>query len=113
MRQVRQQHFFEDSLKDVANNKREADGPEFTLGLLCKGLLRLGQLLLREKLNIRASTVIMWEFRASWKSQSIPAPFKSKLLVLEAVNTSIHDHGCQHVTGRFESIRMLLSKQTG
>ncbi len=38
---------------------------------------------------------------------------KSKLLVLGAVNTAINDQGCQHVTGRFEPIRMLLSKQTG
>ncbi len=38
---------------------------------------------------------------------------KSKLLVLGAVNTTINDKGCHHVTGRFESTRMLLSKQTG
>ncbi len=39
---------------------------------------------------------------------------KSKLLVLGAVNTTINDQGCQHVTGGgLESIRMLLSKQTG
>ncbi len=38
---------------------------------------------------------------------------KSKLLVMGAVKTTINDQGCQHVTGRFESIRMFLSKQTG
>ncbi len=38
---------------------------------------------------------------------------KSKLLVLGAVNTIINDQGCQHVTGRFESIRMLLNKPDG
>ncbi len=38
---------------------------------------------------------------------------KSKLLVLEAVNTIVNDLECQHVTGRFESIRMLLSKHIG
>ncbi len=32
----------------------------------------------------------------------------SKLLVLGAVNTTINDQGRQHVTVRFESIRMLL-----
>ncbi len=38
---------------------------------------------------------------------------KSKLLALRAVNDTMNDQGCQHVMGRFESIRMLLSKQTG
>ncbi len=38
---------------------------------------------------------------------------KSKLLVLEAFNTTINDQGCQHVTGRFESIIMLLNKPAG
>ncbi len=38
---------------------------------------------------------------------------KSKLLVFGAVSTTINDQGCQHVKGRFESIRMFLSKQTG
>ncbi len=33
-------------------------------------------------------------------------PIKSKLLVLGAVSTTINDQGCQHVTRRFESIRM-------
>ncbi len=36
-----------------------------------------------------------------------------KLLVLGAVNTTISDQGCQHVTGSFESIRMLLNKPAG
>ncbi len=35
---------------------------------------------------------------------------KSKLLVFGAVSTTIDDQECQHVTGRFESIRMLLNK---
>ncbi len=39
--------------------------------------------------------------------------FKSKLLVLVVVNTTASDQGCQYVTGRFGSIRMLLSKQSG
>ncbi len=38
---------------------------------------------------------------------------KSKLLVLGAVKTTINDKGCQHVTGRFESIRKLLNKPAG
>ncbi len=38
---------------------------------------------------------------------------KSKLLVLGADKTTINDQGCQHVTGRCESIRMFLSKRTG
>ncbi len=38
---------------------------------------------------------------------------KSKLLVLGAVKTIINYQGCQHVTGRFESIGMFLNKQTG
>ncbi len=38
---------------------------------------------------------------------------KSKLLVLGAVNTTINDQECQHVAGRFESIRMLLNKPAG
>ncbi len=38
---------------------------------------------------------------------------KSMLLVLGAVNTNKNDQGCHRVTGRFQSIRMLLSKQTG
>ncbi len=38
---------------------------------------------------------------------------KSKLLVLGAVNTTINDQGCQHVTGKFESIRKLLNKPAG
>ncbi len=38
---------------------------------------------------------------------------KSKLMVLGAVNTAINDQGCQHVTGRFETIRMLLNKPAG
>ncbi len=37
---------------------------------------------------------------------------KSKLLVLGEFKTTINDQGCQHVTGRFESIRMFVSKQT-
>ncbi len=40
---MRQQHFFEDSLKDFDNNRREADGSE--LGLLCGCFLRLVLLL--------------------------------------------------------------------
>ncbi len=40
---MRQQLFFEDSLKDFDHNRREADGPE--LGLLCGGFLRLVLLL--------------------------------------------------------------------
>ncbi len=35
---------------------------------------------------------------------------KSNLLVLGAVKTTINDQGCQHVTGRFKSIRMPLNK---
>ncbi len=38
---------------------------------------------------------------------------KSKLLVLGAVSTTINDQGCQHVTGRFESVRMPLNKSAG
>ncbi len=38
---------------------------------------------------------------------------KSTLLVLKAVNSTINDQGCQHVTGMFESIRMLLNKPAG
>ncbi len=38
---------------------------------------------------------------------------KSKLLVFGAVSTTINDQGCQHVTGRFESIRMSLNKSAG
>ncbi len=50
----------------------------------------------------------------TWASSvKIGLQIKSKLLVLEAVNTIINDQECQHVTGRFESIRMLLSKKTG
>ncbi len=50
----------------------------------------------------------------TWASSvKIGLQIKSKLLVLEAVNTIINDQEFQHVTGRFESIRMLLSKQTG
>ncbi len=30
-----------------------------------------------------------------------------------AVNTTITDEECQHVTGRFKAVRMLLSMQTG
>ncbi len=36
-----------------------------------------------------------------------------KITGLGAVNTTINDQGCQHVTGRFESIRMLLNKPAG
>ncbi len=35
------------------------------------------------------------------------------LLVFGAVSTTINDQGCQHVTGRFESTRMPLSKSAG
>ncbi len=43
--------------------------------------------------------------------QSFPrGEIKSKLLVLGADSTTISDQGCQHVTGRFESIRMQLNK---
>ncbi len=38
---------------------------------------------------------------------------KSKLLVCGAVSTIICDNRCQHATGKFESIRMLLTNQTG
>ncbi len=38
---------------------------------------------------------------------------KSKLLVLGAVNTTINDQGCQHVTGRLELMRMRLNKPAG
>ncbi len=38
---------------------------------------------------------------------------KSKLLVFGAVSTTINNQGCQHVTGRFESIRMPLNKSAG
>ncbi len=38
---------------------------------------------------------------------------KSKLLALGAVNTTINDQECQHVTGRFESIRMPLNTRAG
>ncbi len=38
---------------------------------------------------------------------------KSKLLVMGAGITTINDQGCQHVTGRFESIRRLLNKPAG
>ncbi len=38
---------------------------------------------------------------------------KSKLFVVGAANTAINDQECQRVTGTFESIKMLLSKQTG
>ncbi len=36
-----------------------------------------------------------------------------KLLVLGAASSTINDQGCQHVTGRFESIRMLSNKPLG
>ncbi len=36
----------------------------------------------------------------------------SKFLVVGAVNTTINDQGRQYVAGRFQSIRMLLIKQT-
>ncbi len=52
----------------------------------------------------------------SWLSRPFGAinQIKSKLLVLGAVQTTINDQGCQHVTGGgVESIRMFLSKQTG
>ncbi len=42
-----------------------------------------------------------------WSSNQI------KITGLGAVNTTINDQGCQHVTGRFESIRMLLNKPAG
>ncbi len=38
---------------------------------------------------------------------------KSKVLVFGAVSTTINDQGCQHVTGKFESIRMPLNKSAG
>ncbi len=41
------------------------------------------------------------------------AQIKIKSKLLGAVKITINDQGCQHVTGRFESIRMFLSKQTG
>ncbi len=41
---MRQQLFFEDSLKDFANDRLEADGPEL-LWACCAGILRLGFLL--------------------------------------------------------------------
>ncbi len=34
-------------------------------------------------------------------------------LVFGAISTTINDQGCQHVTGRFESIRMPLNKLAG
>ncbi len=36
---------------------------------------------------------------------------KSKLLVLGAIYTTVNDQGGQHVTRRFESVRVLLNKQ--
>ncbi len=38
---------------------------------------------------------------------------KLKLLVFGAVIATINDQGCQHVTGRLESIRMCLNKSAG
>ncbi len=38
---------------------------------------------------------------------------QSKLLVFGAVSTTSNDQGCQHVTGRYESIRLPLSKSAG
>ncbi len=37
----------------------------------------------------------------------------SKLLIMGAVKTTTNEQEYQHVTGRFESIRIFLSKQTG
>ncbi len=45
-------------------------------------------------------------FQISFSARQI----KSKLLVLGAVSTTINDQGCQHMTRRFESIRMPLNK---
>ncbi len=39
--------------------------------------------------------------------------FKSKLLVLGAGCTTKNDQECQHVMGRFESIKMLFTKPVG
>ncbi len=52
------------------------------------------------------------QFTIHIRSNEMSNQIKSKLLVLGAVKTTINDHGCQHVTGRFESTRMFLSKQT-
>ncbi len=83
---MRQHLFFEDRLKDFANDRREADGPEF-LGPFVRGLFATGVTIARrqssgtwifwsERLNIRASTGAMWELRALrtlGKSPSGPA----------------------------------------
>ncbi len=45
--------------------------------------------------------------------QSYPFQIKSKLLAFGAVSTTINDQGYQHMTRRFESIRVPLNKSTG
>ncbi len=50
---------------------------------------------------------------AKFKGHAKKDQIKSKLLVLGAVNTTLSDQGCQHVMGRFESIRMLFNKPAG
>ncbi len=52
-------------------------------------------------------------WNTSWKPHRHFLEYQIKVMVLGAVKTTINDHGCQHVTGRIESIRMFLSKQTG
>ncbi len=57
--------------------------------------------------------VLAQKLLRSWVTSRGNCEIKSKLLVLAAVNTALNDQGCQHVTGRFESIRMLLNKPAG
>ncbi len=84
---MRQQLFFEDRLKDFANDRREADGSEL-LGSVVRGLFATGVTIARrqssgtwavwsERLNIRASTGAMWRLsalRTLGKGSSGPAP---------------------------------------
>ncbi len=84
---MRQWVFFEDRLKDFANDRREAEGSELP-GSVVRGLFATGVTIARrqssgtwavwnERLNIRASTGAMWELRALrtlGKSPSGPAP---------------------------------------
>ncbi len=47
------------------------------------------------------------------RATPMASSFKSNVLVLGAVNTATNDQECQHATGRFESIKMLLDKPAG
>ncbi len=65
----------------------------------------------RNNLLTKATTFDL--FKSIIKSVACILAIKSNLLVLGAGYTTINDQGCQHVTRRFESIRMLLNKPTG